>query len=1421
MKLRAYLLRYFFSILTLFLFAGAVGVQAAPPVWSPKVMKPGIAAFTCTSSGILSTAGTEHVLMFADLRDPVGSPEDSIVSTATEWVLTNPRMKSDPAWSVAALGEVSGVDVGTGPTSNVFVSAMGPKPGNWGGSPWANRSYTTAAGNTGTGGEVFRIDGTTWAATLVTTLPNHRGFFSDGNLMNGNSFVGLGNLSYAQPYSKLYVTNLDDGKIYVVNIAGGTVAATFDHGTQMSLPINDAPAQLYTQRYRTVWGIEYHPQANRLFYGLRNSVGQDEIWSLALDPAGLPAGAPCLEVLSPVYGPLVNGISSSVPMDIQFSPDGTRMLVIQDSITYTTGTVTGITPAGTYAGSQSFPMRYAHTSRPVEYTRCNPTQTCGGWALKGTYVSGQGNSGATNCISGDYGYGNVFATPACDSVVLITDCIRAFGSPSYKFGLQISPLGDYPRSNFAQNFDLPLTAPNGIPGTKIQFNDVDVLHVDACLSVCIVPNSLQCPLTTNGNGTLQIQITNLTSVPVTAVNLTNCAPLPLPTGAVGITPLPVTLPGGFLAPGATSAPITITLPGLPPANSQVCFCVQLIGEGLLEPCQQMVCANFNCAPPCVTFATQNVQCSPTGGYTFDLCITNGQSVPFTTVAFAPCNPLPVGYTTGVPTGGSVTLTTPIPNGATTCIPLSFPTLPGTGGPFCFNVMVLGGNPAAGFIQCRDNVTLELPPCAAPHCATITTENMVCPTVEGGNYTVNLVIQNLSSTQPISQLYLTACPSSLLPPGAVSVTPTNGYITLGTPIPPLGTAPVSVPIVLPGLPCTGVKACFCVDIKTQLVSPVGGEEGMLPLCTEMVCVSLPACPCPPCMTVTTSNLRCPIAANAPYSLALTITNSSGTAAASYGLVPSTGSMPSSYAPIQPTPVGVQPLSLASGATSAPITISLPVSPNLGGNYCFDVVLLGANQANTLCRKQVCVSLPRCRCAEVSVASVKCVGASTQVVLNVTNNTNLYGGPYAFTSASLSPITGFTPTVAVPSPNPIAPGSSGTVTFTYSGPAGPKCVNLLMSNANGALCCRTQVCFENPDCEPPPAGLCIIKDLYFCGTGPTLVTFYINNNTTGSAAFNWSMGPASVPGCTSSLAPAAFTPGSGTTSTIGVGASVAVTVPVNTAAIASGTCAGIQVCYAPVSPVAVTPMCCTAKIRCPRRIDPWIQMGSARTVITPGSVVGLPVTFTNTDTKPMVQSLTFTDDSGLLTFRRCCPGDIVLARKPNAGEIDPVISNEAPLTVSLAVGETQTITVFAHYAGSRIKIGVGTIGIDLPPCGGPPLDRAGTGMINFGPPPIGNPPSLAQSLSGLGSATVNGRLAFRGTFHGLPGLGYQIIASTDLNPDHRYIVPPSIPGSIVEPDGTFYLTEGINDFSILTPAGLKAEFYQITTDVGAPLPISEGR
>lgn len=1403
--------------LALFWLVGTLSVQATPPVWLPKVMRPGISAFTCTSSGIPATAGTEHVLMFADLRDPVGSPETPIGAGATEWVLTNPRMKADPSWSVAALGEVFGVDVGTGATSDVYLSAMGPKPGNWGGSPWANRNYNTAAGNTGTGGEIFRINGNTYATTLIAALPNHKAFFSDGGssgLINGNSFVGLGNLSYCEKFNKLYVTNLDDGKIYVVSLATGSfgnVVCTFDHGAQMASPIVDAPTLLYTQRYRMVWGIEYHPQANRLFYALRNGLGLDEVWSLALDASGCPAGAPCLEVTSPVaYGSLADGVYSSVPIDIQFSPDGTRMLVIQCSTVWRPGTVTGVTPAGSFPTNQSFPMRYAHTSRPVEYTRCNPTTTCGGWSLKGTYVSGQGYGGATNCISGDYGYGDLFSTAACDSVVLMSDNIRAF-VPSYKYGLQVSPLGDYSRSNLARNFDIPLTAPSGIPGTKIQFNDVDILHVDACMSVCIVPGSVQCPVPANGSGTLQIQITNLTSFPITAVNLTDCGTMPLPSGAVGITPLPIALPGGILNPGATSSPITVTLPNLPPVSSQVCFCVQLIGEGLDGPCEQMVCATFPCAPPCATFTTKDVQCTPGGGYTFSLCVTNGQTIPFSNISFSPSYPLPAGYSTGVP-AGPVTLSNPIPNGSMTCIPLGFPTLPATGGPFCFEVTLLGAN-TFGQVNCRETVTLELPPCE-PNCATITTNQVICPTVEGGAYSVTLNIQNLSATQPISQLSFGPCPAYQLPTGAVSVTPANGYVTLASPIPPGGSSQVTIS--MPGLPCTGVNACFCVTLYTPSSSPLGDTEGFSEICTQMVCVPLPPCTCPPCMTVTATNLRCPTIIGGSYLVDLTLTNSSGTNAANYGLIPSSGSIPVGYTPIQPAPTSVQPLVLNNGSTSLPITVSLPVAPNVGGNYCFDVVLLGANQS-TLCKKQVCVILPRCLCANVSVASVNCVNGANQVVLNVANNTQLFGTSYNFTAATFSPSAGFS--TATLSPNPILPGTSGTVTFSYSGPAGLKCVNLTLSNASGTRCCTTQVCFDSLSCVSTPVGLCILKDLYPCNSTSTLVTFYINNNTTSPRSFIWSMAPASVPGCTSTLGPAAFTPSSGTTSTIAPGSSVGVTVAVNTTGITPGSCAGFQVCYRPVTRFGIigTPVCCTSKISCPRMSDPWIEMGSARTLVAPGSIIAIPVTISNTGTEPMVQSLVFTDDSGLLTFHRSRPTDI---REPNAEAADTLISNDSPLTISLYEGQTETITIFAQYSDSRIKIGIGTIGVELTPFKAP-LDRISTGTIIFGPRVTTTAPSLNKALTDIGMATVDERQAFRCTFRGQPGIGYQILGSTDLV--NRYIVAPSIPGSIVEPDGTFYVTDTLSTLSILTLPELKAEFYQFTptSAVGTAVPVSGGR
>ena len=1438
----------------LMLAGGAARANPPLPLWN-QTMRPGIAAMTCTSSGQQTPAGlAEHVVALIDLRDAVGCGATPIITRSSDWLMPPSRMFWDPGWSVANLGEVFGVDVGTGPTSDIYVSALGPKPCDWGNSYWANRSYATAANDTGTGGEVWCLDGTTYTRQLIACLPNHRGFFSGastgvGCTINGNSFVGLGNLSYCQPYQTLYVTNLDDGKIYVVSVASlncGAVLCTFDHGAQPSVNLPDNPQQLYTQRHRMVFGIEYHPQSNRLFYALRNALNQDEVWSIALDATGCPTGAPCLELTNGPFPPLTNGAPSNLPSDIQFSPDGRRLLVIHQSVTFFPVTVTNITPPGTYAPSQDICMRYAHHSLPWEFYR--PTAaTCGGWALQGAYSTGLFYS-QQNAVAGDYGYGGMLATPALDSVVTVAEVIRAAtpGPISYKFGLQIHPVGDYSRSNTAMNFDAPLLASTGSAATKIQLNDLDVLHQPPCMSVAVVPGSVQCPPTPGGNATVQIQVTNLLPYPVFGLSLTDCSPQPLPPGAVGITPVPVALPGGILNPGATTPPLTISLPGLPPSGGTVCFCVRLLDESPEGvQCEEMVCVNFPCVPPCMSLAAQNVRCDPAGGYTLDLCLTNLSPTPITTVSFSPCAPVPPGAATGVPAVNPVTLVNPLPNGATVCLPLSFPALPPAGGLFCFNVSA-GGDPAGGASHpCTDKICVTLPPCSPP-CAEVTATEIKCPTAAGGDYTLTLTIKNLTAA-PVGFVNIGQCPPGSIPPGAVSVLPAPaGYLPL---IPPLAPgATTSLPLSLPGLPCTGVRACFCLSLLGASGSGSGGgddpEEPPAILCQETVCVDLPACDCPPCMSVATGNIRCPDAPTGPYLLGLQITNLSGATAGYYGLTPCPPA-PGAVT-LQPGPAGVVPLPgpLTTGSTTPTLTVTLP-APLTGGPVCFCVVLLAPDQQTILCRQRVCVTLPRCACAEAAITEVTCLpGGQTQLVVSVTNNTHLYASPHAFALATVSPATGFTPAVAGPTPGPIAPGSSGTIILTYSGPPGPKCVTLVMSNTARTRCCPVQVCFDNPECEPqPPAGTCALRDTYFCENGTASVTFYLTNNTGSPAAFAWSLAPATVPGCTSSLPPAAFTPASGTTPTLAPFSTAGVTVSVNAGTVAAGTCAGFQVCFVPASNPAAAPVCCLAKIRCPRLADPCVFIGDPLTLASRGRVIGLPVVIKNPTDAVIDTSLVFTDDTGALEFFSAPPTADTGTPAAGPGEVIPwnpyadrgtgEITEDRPLRVTLAPGQTQELTVVAKVTGAyRAAHPVGTI-IVRPPCVlNPEGGDHGTGRILFGPPVADDgappPPPIDQAMGVPRLTTIAGRPARTVSFHPTPGLPYILEGTTELpfgNPAATYRIPPHGPGVLIEPDGSFLLPAGPTDLSILELPALSRELYRFAPapagGAGTMPPVSGGR
>ena len=311
-------------------------------------------------------------------------------------------------------------------------------------------------------------------------------------------------------------------------------------------------------------------------------------------------------------------------------------------------------------------------------------------------------------MAGDYGYGTLLSTPAIDSVVFVSDVIRQLGNPSYKFGMEIHPLGDVARTNGLANFDVPLLSGNPtVAATKIQLNDVDILHESSCVK--IVTSNVTCPLGAAGKHTVTINITNTSTVPFWGINLTNCGTLPLLPGVNPIAPLPLSPSPITLAnplnPGASTGPITVCLPGIPPVGGTYCFCVDLMDEVEGVLCQRMVCVQAPpCEPPCATIVAQGVHCV-NGSYEFNLCVTNLQPQTVTSIKFSPAE----GFLSGpIPTPSPLSVS--LANGATGYYPLTLAVPSAMGGLHCFQVSLCGPQ---GALICREKVCLELPPCAPP------------------------------------------------------------------------------------------------------------------------------------------------------------------------------------------------------------------------------------------------------------------------------------------------------------------------------------------------------------------------------------------------------------------------------------------------------------------------------------------------------------------------------------------------------------------------------------------------------------------------------------------------------------------------------------------------------------------------------------
>ncbi len=260
----------------------------------------------------------DGVLVVEDLKNQATAPLNTNYA---------PPSYHGPAssWSRANLGDIFGVTLDD--TGNIYVAAT---------TAYSNDFYPTGRSAM----DIYRIDGATGAITLFRALPQ--------SPATGPG-AGLGNIAYDCTHKNFYVSNIDDGLIYRLDLNGSTLS-TWDHGLNLptahppSTAIPDVPTTAFTPLGRRVWGLQAHN--NRLYYAVwwenarrPDPVHANEVWSIALSSSGdFVPGTDQLEISLPVDVYNDNTVTnySNPVSDISFGPTGTMLLAERTMLDDTT-----------------------------------------------------------------------------------------------------------------------------------------------------------------------------------------------------------------------------------------------------------------------------------------------------------------------------------------------------------------------------------------------------------------------------------------------------------------------------------------------------------------------------------------------------------------------------------------------------------------------------------------------------------------------------------------------------------------------------------------------------------------------------------------------------------------------------------------------------------------------------------------------------------------------------------------------------------------------------------------------------------------------------------------------------------------------------------------------------------------------------
>lgn len=451
----------YFTLALLLLSVQQIQAQGTIP------MQKGMAVLTCFS-GIAPNKNdgapqnpNGPVLAVFDIRDPQGS--GAPLAPVNYWTAPTTGAYHPANWSAANMGELFGVALEEGATNPaIFASTTGIT---------ASAIMNLAPKTGGTGGEVFRVDGTTGAVTTLATLPNTTYNYIDPSGVY-TRYVGLGDITYNRKHNVVYVSNLDNGLVYAINATtGATLGTPFNHNTALA----DNTALPFTQFERLVFGVVYRIEDNKLYYAVKAPgtnaenpadlfLNSNQIYTVNINPDGSidaasKSAAPVIKFSPSPYG------SGNMVSDMALSSDGSQMLIAEMNLVYQTDA----------DGKVTVPRKSAHNANVYKYRYAGAA-----WAQSLSYVGEVGTFGATkgNSAGGvDFGFNNYGTNSAGtnrdDAAVITGDQLNSVGGGGSGFGFQIT--NSVSPNTFATSYVVDLDGATGVnDNDKFTSGDIEV-----------------------------------------------------------------------------------------------------------------------------------------------------------------------------------------------------------------------------------------------------------------------------------------------------------------------------------------------------------------------------------------------------------------------------------------------------------------------------------------------------------------------------------------------------------------------------------------------------------------------------------------------------------------------------------------------------------------------------------------------------------------------------------------------------------------------------------------------------------------------------------------------------------------------------------------------------------------------------------